>query len=117
MTATGHVLMSLDNQRRQKRLQKVTLRVAVPTSAVGLMFVPLAGAGGGNHSFTHLSAAVSAEFGAPDLPHIPESSGTYDSPFVAAGTARVDLLVGPLPSEIWDGSARYGPYGPNIFGD
>jgi hypothetical protein len=105
------------DQRRQERLERVTLRVAVPTIAASIMFVPLAEAGSGHHSYPYLSAAALAGSGNPDLPHIPESDGTLYSPLVAASTARTNVLVGPAPSEIWNGSERYGPYGPNIFGD
>lgn len=105
------------DQRRQERLRKVTLRVALPTIAASFLFVPLVEAGSGHHSYPYLSAAALAGPGNPDLPHIPESNGTLYSPLVAAGTARTNVLVGPVPSEIWDGSERYGTYGPNISGD
>ncbi len=42
---------------------------------------------------------------------------TFYSPLVVAGTATTNIRVGPVRSETWDGSERYGRYGLNIFGD
>jgi hypothetical protein len=95
------------DQRRQERLRKGTRRVVVPTIAASFLFVPLTEVGIGHHSYPYLSAVALARSDNPDLPHIPESDGTYYSSLVAAGTARTNVLVGPVPSEIWNGSERY----------
>jgi hypothetical protein len=106
------------HERRQKRLRRGVFPVVGSIGAAGMMmFIPLAGASSGHHSYLYLSAADSAASGNPDLPHAPEAEGTYYSPLVTVGTARTNVLVGPVPSEIWHGSERYGLYGPNIFGD
>jgi hypothetical protein len=89
----------------------------VPIIATGLVFVPLAEVSGGHHSSLYLSAAELVWADTSDQPHMPERDMTLDTPLVAPGTARTNMLIGPVPSEIWDGSERYGPYGPNIFGD
>lgn len=89
----------------------------MPTIAASFLFVPLTEVGIGHHSYPYLSAVALAGSGNPDLPHMPESDGTYYSPLVAAGTARTNVLVGPVPSEIWNGSEGYGSYGPNIYWD
>ena len=105
------------DQRRQERRRKVTLRVVVPTVAAGLMFVPLAEASSGHHSSLYLSAAERARADTPDLPDMPEQHMTFDTPSSAPGTARTNMLIGPVPPLPWDGSERYGSYGPNVFGD
>jgi hypothetical protein len=106
------------HERQKKRLRRAVFPVIGSIGAAGIMmFMPLAGASRGHNSYLYLSAAGPAASGNPDLPHVPESDGTYYSSLVAAGTARTNVLVGPVPSEIWNGSERYGSYGPNIFGD
>ena len=103
------------HERRQKRLRRAVFPVIGSIGAAGIMmFMPLAGVSSGHHSYLYLSAADPAASGNPDLPHAPESDGTYYSPLVAAGTARTHVLVGPVPSEIWNGSERYGLYGPRL---
>jgi hypothetical protein len=52
-----------------------------------------------------------------DLPHLPEPDMTFYSPLIAAATATTSGRVGPVRSQTWDGSERYGRYGPNTFGD
>jgi hypothetical protein len=37
---------------------------------------------------------------------MPEPDMTFDSPLVMAGTARTNVMVGPVPSELWFGSER-----------
>jgi hypothetical protein len=95
-------------ERRQRRLRRVVSPVIGSVGAASIMFMPLAGATIGHHSYLYLSAAELAAPANPDLPHAPESDGTYYSPLVAAGTARTNVLVGPVPAEIWNGSGRYG---------
>jgi hypothetical protein len=56
-----------------------------------MMFTPLAGVSGGHHSYLYLSAADPAASDNPDLPHIPESDGTYYSRLVQA-MSRVNRL-------------------------
>jgi hypothetical protein len=63
-----------------------------------------------------LSAAYLAGPGNPDLPHTPEPDMAFYSPLVA-GPARTNVLVGPVPSEHWDGSEPHGPHGHNFLGD
>ena len=70
-----------------------------------------------HHFYPYVSAAQLAWPDRTDLPHPAEPDMTFDTPWVAAGTARADLGVGPVEPVSWDGSERYGPYGPNILGD
>jgi hypothetical protein len=42
-----------------------------------------------------LSAAELAWPGNPDMPHMPESDVTFDTPRAGPGTARVNVMVGP----------------------
>lgn len=60
------------------------------------MFLPLAGAGSEHHSYPYLSAAELAWPGNPDMPHMPESDVTFDTPWAGPGTARVNVMVGPV---------------------
>ena len=34
--------------------------------------------------------------GNPDMPHMPESDVTFDTPWAGPGTARVNVMVGPV---------------------
>ncbi len=43
-----------------------------------------------------LSAAELAWPGNPDMPHMPESDVTFDTPRAGPGTARVNVMVGPV---------------------
>ena len=43
-----------------------------------------------------LSAAELAWPGNPDTPHMPESDVTFDTPRAGPGTARVNVMVGPV---------------------
>jgi len=105
-------------EERRRKWQRRTLPLVVaPIGAASFVFMPLAGLSSGHLPYQYLSAAAPAGAANPDLPHTPEPGGTFYSPLVAAGTTRTIVLVGPVPSEIWNGSERYGSYGPNIFGE
>ena len=67
--------------------------------------------------YPNVSAAGLAWPDSRDLPHMPGPDMTFYSPLVEAGTATTNVRVGPVRSEAWDGSERYGRYGLNIFGD
>jgi hypothetical protein len=93
----------------------LAIGVAVPA----LTFMALTGVPGPNHSYplVSLGSLGGLALPAPEVPHLPELPMTFYSPLIAAGTARTNVLVGPVPSEIWNGSERYGSWGPNIFGN
>ncbi len=93
----------------------LAIGVAVPA----LTFMALTGVPGPHHSYplVSLGSLGGLALPAPEVPHLPELPMTFYSPLIAAGTASTFIRVGPVPSEIWDGSERYGQYGPNIYGD
>jgi len=49
----------------------------------------------GNHQIRSLCHAL-AWTGDPDMPHMPESDVTLDTPWAGPGTARVNVMVGPV---------------------
>lgn len=66
------------HERRQKRLRRAVFPVIGSIGAAGVMvFMSLAGASSGHHSYLYLSAAGPAASGNPDMPHTPESDGKY----------------------------------------
>ena len=107
------------DQRREKLLGRVIPPLAIGVVVPALTFMALTGAVSPHHSYPLVSRSSLGGLAlpAPDVPHLPEPDGTYYTPIIAAGTASTFILAGPVPSEIWDGSERYGLHGPNIFGD
>ena len=84
------------DHRRQARLRRAAFSVVTSTGVASFIFLPLAGASGGRHSYPSLSAAQLARSDKPDLPHTPESDMTFDTPWAGPGTARVNVVVGPV---------------------
>ena len=84
------------DQRRQVWLGRVVLPVVTSASAASIMFLPLAGASSGHHSYPYLSAAELAWPDNPELPHMPESDMTFDTPWAGPGTASVNVAIGPV---------------------
>ena len=84
------------DQRRQAWLGRAVLPVVASASAASVMFLPLAGVSSGHHSYPYLSAAELAWPGNPEPPHMPEPDMTFDTPWVGPGTARVNVIVGPV---------------------
>jgi len=70
--------------------------VVATVSATSIMFLPLAGASSEHHSYPYLSAAELAWPGNSDMPHMPESDVTFDTPWAGPGAARVNVMVGPV---------------------
>jgi hypothetical protein len=87
------------------------------TSAACLAVLAPAGVSSRHHFYPYVSAAQLAGPGRPELPHPAEPDMTFDTPWAGPGTARADVAVGPVDPVSWDGSERYGSYGPNLFGD
>ena len=88
------------HERRQKRLRRAVFPVIGSIGAAGIMmFMPLAGASSGHHSYLYLSAADPAALGNPDLPHIPESDGTYYSP-LAQAMSRTNRISSGTSSQV-----------------
>jgi hypothetical protein len=105
------------DQHRQARIRRAVVPALVPLGAASFIFLAPAGLSAGRYTYQSLSADQPAWPGNPDLPHMPEPDVTFYTPLVVAGTARTNVLAGLVSSEPWDGSERYGRYGPNIFGD
>lgn len=105
------------DQRRQARLQRMVIPLVASTSAAGITFTTTAEVSKWHGLYPDVSAAQRAWPDNPDLPHMPEPDMTFYSPLVVAGTARADMRVVRWGTVPWDGSERYGRYGPNIFGD
>jgi hypothetical protein len=105
------------DQRRQVRLRRLAFSALAPVGAASVVVASTVEFNNVHHSYPFLLAAASAGSGNPDLPHMPERDMTYYSSSVEAGTASTFSFVGPVSPMAWDGSERYGSYGPNIFGD
>jgi hypothetical protein len=86
------------------------------TSAAGITFMTATEVSTWHHLYPTVSAAGPAWPDSPDLPHTPEPDMTFYAPMIAAGTASTGMRVGPVPSETWKGSERYGHYGPIFVG-
>lgn len=84
------------DQRRQAWLGRAVLPVVASASVASVMFLPLTGVSSGRHSYPYLSAAELAWPGNPELPHMPEPGMTFDTPWAGPGTARVNVIVGPV---------------------
>jgi anti-sigma factor RsiW len=56
-----------------------------------------------------------SSFDYPDPPHVPESDGTFDTGYGAAGTARTDIRVGPVPPTTWE--PWEWTYSPKVYDD
>lgn len=86
------------------------------TGAAAITFIYSAKASDRHNLYPYGSAVTGLAWpDSPDLPHPPEPDMTFYSPLVAAGTATTNVQIGPVRSETWDGSERYGRYGPNIL--
>jgi hypothetical protein len=105
------------DQRRNARIRRAVVPALVPLGAASFIFLAPAGLSAGHYAYQFLSADEPAWPSNPDLPHLPEPDMAFYTPSVVAGTAQTSVLVGPMPSEPWDGSERDGRYGPSIFGD
>ena len=106
------------DQRRQARLRRMTVPLAASTGAAAITFMTTPAVSKWHSLYPYVSAAAGLAWPeSPELPHTPEPDMTFYSPLVAAGTAATFVRVGPMRSETWDGSERYGRYGLNIFGD
>lgn len=82
-------------ERRKKRLRQAAFPVIGSIGAAGIiMFMPLAEASSGHHSYLYLSAADPAASGNPDLPHTPESDGTYYSSLIQAVSRTIRISLG-----------------------
>jgi len=103
-------------QSRQAWLRRGAVLVLTSTGVASLAFLAPAEVSSGHHMYQYVSAAGFAWPGNPDLPHPPEPDMTFSPPFLTAGTASTAARVRRVAPVSWDGSERYGMYGPIVFG-
>lgn len=82
-----------------------------------ILLAPAQVSRGWHNSSLHVSAAGLAWPDRPEPPHPLEPDMTFYTSWAGPGTTATTQVVGPVDPVSWNGSERYGWWGPNILGD